>query len=116
MRVGFMRMNAGVRQLSRVAVVALIGGLASACSSDTFRFSDNPFSNAFAAKEDRGVPGITGSIAPAPRMAVQSQPLPAPRQAAPTYSPYTPPKPAAAPAPAPSQPMVSTGPGGWTAQ
>jgi murein DD-endopeptidase MepM/ murein hydrolase activator NlpD len=108
-------MYAGVRQLSRVAVVALIGGLVSACSSDTFRFADSPFSNPFAANEERGEPRMTGSIAPAPRMAVQSQPLPAPRQAAaPAYSPYTPPKPTAAPAP--SQPMVSTGPGGWTAQ
>jgi len=107
-----MRMSVGrVRQLSRFAVLAAIGGLAGGCSSDSMRFAGNPFSNPFASKSDAGEPRMTGSLAPAPRMAVQSQPLPAPRQATvPSYDSYTPPKPAAS-----SQPVTS-GSGGWTAQ
>src|SRR5215212_4742968 len=109
-----MRMSVGrVRQLSRFVVLAAIGGLAGGCSSDSMRLAGNPFSNPFASKSDAGEPRMTGSIAPAPRMAVQSQPLPAPRQAAaPAYEPYTPPRPTAAPA---SQ-AVTSGSGGWTAQ
>jgi biotin carboxyl carrier protein len=109
-----MRISAGVRQLSRLAVITAIGGLAAGCSSDSMRLAGNPFSNPFAAKGDAGEPRMTGSIASAPRTAVQSQPLPAPRQAAaPAYSPPALPKPL--PSPAPSQ-AVTSGPGGWTAQ
>jgi murein DD-endopeptidase MepM/ murein hydrolase activator NlpD len=103
-----------VRQLSRFVVLAAIGGLAGGCSSDSMRFAGNPFSNPFASKSDAGEPRMTGSLAPAPRMAVQSQPLPAPRQAAaPAYAPYTPPKPTS---PAASSQAVTSGSGGWTAQ
>jgi murein DD-endopeptidase MepM/ murein hydrolase activator NlpD len=108
-----MRKSAGVRQLSRLAVIAAIGGLAGGCSSDSMRLAGNPFSNPFSAKGEAAEPRMTGSITPAPRTAVQSQPLPAPRQAAaPSYAAYAPPKPAVA---APSQPVTS-GSGGWTAQ
>jgi murein DD-endopeptidase MepM/ murein hydrolase activator NlpD len=103
-----------VRQLSRFVILAALGGLAGGCSSDSMRFAGNPFSNPFASKGDAGEPRMTGSIAPAPRTAVQSQPLPAPRQAAaPTYAPYSPPKP---PSPATSSQAVTSGSGGWTAQ
>jgi murein DD-endopeptidase MepM/ murein hydrolase activator NlpD len=115
------------RKLSRFAAVAVIGGFAGACSSDTMRLSGSPFSNPFASKGRGSEPTMTGSIPAAPRSAVQSQPLPPPRQtAAPAYNAYTPPKPASAYAPstparavaspAPSQPVTSSGPGGWTAQ
>ncbi len=110
-----------VRKLSRFAVIALIGGLAAGCSSDSTRFASNPFSNPFSAKGQGSEPGMmTGSIAPRPRMAVQSQPLPAPRQvAAPAYAPA--PAPTIAPKPAAtasaaSQAVTSSGPGGWTTQ
>jgi murein DD-endopeptidase MepM/ murein hydrolase activator NlpD len=103
-----------VRQLSRFAVLAAIGGLAGGCSSESMRFAGNPFSNPFASKSDAGEPHMTGSIASVPRAAVQSQPLPAPRQAAaPAYAPYTPPKPMS---PAASSQPVTSGSGGWTAQ
>ena len=111
-----------VRTLSRVAVIALIGGLAGGCSSDSMRFAGNPFSNPFASTSRASEPGMTGSIPAAPRTAVQSQPLPAPRQmasasgpvTASAYAPVMPAKPA--PLPSSSQPVTSSGPGGWTAQ
>src|ERR671913_33298 len=65
------------RKLSRFAAVAVIGGFAGACSSDTMRLSGSPFSNPFASKGRGSEPTMTGSIPAAPRSAVQSQPLPA---------------------------------------
>jgi murein DD-endopeptidase MepM/ murein hydrolase activator NlpD len=111
-----------VRTLSRVAVIASIGGLAGGCSSDSMRFTGNPFSNPFASTSRVSEPGMTGSIPAAPRTTVQSQPLPAPRQmaaasgpvTASAYAPVMPAKPA--PPPSSSQPVTSSGPGGWTAQ
>jgi murein DD-endopeptidase MepM/ murein hydrolase activator NlpD len=111
-----------VRTLSRVSVIALVGGLAGGCSSDSMRFSGNPFSNPFASTSRASEPGMTGSIPAAPRTAVRSEPLPAPRQmaAAPapmtasSYAPVTSVKPT--PSPSPSVPVTSSGPGGWTAQ
>jgi murein DD-endopeptidase MepM/ murein hydrolase activator NlpD len=111
-----------VRTLSRVSVIALVGGLAGGCSSDSMRFSGNPFSNPFASTSRASEPGMTGSIPAAPRTPVRSEPLPAPRQmaAAPapmtasSYAPVTSVKPT--PSPSPSVPVTSSGPGGWTAQ
>lgn len=36
-----------LRAVSRFAVVGVVGGLAGACSSDTMRFSENPFANPY---------------------------------------------------------------------
>jgi murein DD-endopeptidase MepM/ murein hydrolase activator NlpD len=41
------------RYLTRVAAVALLAGLAAGCSSDTSRFSFNPFSNPFKSQPER---------------------------------------------------------------
>src|SRR3954469_8851741 len=49
------------RHLTRVAVVALLAGLAAGCSSDTMRFTENPFSDPF-----RSQPQQTASIDRAP--------------------------------------------------
>lgn len=62
------------RHLTRVAVVALLAGLAAGCSSDTMRFSENPFSDPF-----RSQPQQTAAIQPAPAYPtprVRAQPLP----------------------------------------
>jgi murein DD-endopeptidase MepM/ murein hydrolase activator NlpD len=66
-----------VRSASRVVLVGLLGSLAAACSSDTMRFAESPFSNPFA----KSAPETTGSInapppAAAPVAGVQSQALP----------------------------------------
>jgi len=89
--------------VSRIALVSLIGGLASACSSDSMRFSQ-PFANPFtssqrvAASEPQG--SATTQVAAVPTPRVQSQALP-PVQTAPTSR-------------VPSAPVTS-GQGGWTA-
>ena len=118
-----MRGSAGrVRTLSRLLAIALIGGLAAGCSSDSLRFAGNPFSNPFASKSQDSEPRMTGSVPAAPRSPIRAQPLPAlpqPIASAPVYSrPSTPTKSAALPAPVSRQtPVVaSSGPGGWTAQ
>jgi len=62
------------RHLTRVAAVALLAGLAAGCSSDTLRFTENPFSDPFHSQ-----PRQTASIdrAPAyPTPSVQAQSLP----------------------------------------
>src|SRR3712207_1772577 len=69
--------------VSRIALVGLIGSAAAACSSDTMRLSENPFSNPFASSE-RVAPGTPTMAQPAPAQAsapvataqVQSQALP----------------------------------------
>src|SRR3712207_2936573 len=69
--------------VSRIALVGLIGSAAAACSSDTMRLSENPFSNPFASSE-RVAPGTPTASQPAPSQAsapmataqVQSQSLP----------------------------------------
>ena len=110
-----MRYGELVRSVSRFAVVALLGGMAAACSSDTVRFSEAPFANPFAAKE--ADPPATGGIETAarmPRSSVQSAALapPATRttSAAPGYN-----RPAAPSQSARALP-TSTGPGGWSAE
>lgn len=86
--------------LSRVAAVSLIGGLVAACSSETSRFSDNPFSNPF-----NGGAGnaqvASAPVAPQPGYAPASQPG---GYGAPPAQPAQ-----------PYQPVASVGGGGWTA-
>ncbi|MCJ2057839.1 peptidoglycan DD-metalloendopeptidase family protein [Methylobacterium sp. J-048] len=105
----------GLRTLSRVALIGIIGGGAAACSSDASRLS-NPFSNPFSSE-----PAATGSLpegglkpAPAIRTGrIQSEALGAPGAA---------PRPAASAIPAPSASaapttrVASTGNPGWNAQ
>lgn len=81
--------------VSRIALVALIGSAAAACSTDSARFAENPFSNPFAASE-RMDTGATASsqpqsspsyaAAPMPTASVQAQALP-PVQAQPLSQP-----------------------------
>jgi murein DD-endopeptidase MepM/ murein hydrolase activator NlpD len=61
------------RYLSRVALTALIAGLAAGCSSDTTRFGSNPFSNPFASQSSQTASIPTTQAYPTQR--VQSQPL-----------------------------------------
>lgn len=70
----------GLRTLSRLALVGVIGGAAAACSSDASRLGD-PFTNPFASNE----PSATGSLPDEPRTApairtgrIQSEALAAP--------------------------------------
>lgn len=62
----------GCKPLMRLSVVALIGGTAAACSSDSARFSSA------GAPAGQGGPAYTGSLAAAPTGAVQSAPMTAP--------------------------------------
>jgi len=110
-----MRLRVGSGQwiaVSRITLVSLIGSAAAACSGDTMRFAENPFSNPFAGSE-RIAPGTPTASEPAPFYAgapsysaapmstpsVQAQALP-PVQAQPLPQPS---RMAAAPAPAPIQ-------------
>jgi murein DD-endopeptidase MepM/ murein hydrolase activator NlpD len=110
-----------MRTLTRIFVVAVIGGGAAACGSDVVRLGDNPFSNPFAGSqrfENRSAPAAAG----APDAAGQSAPV-----ATVAAAPLAPPAVAAAPlgAPgvpssgrppsAPSTPSSSASSGGWTA-
>ncbi|HZH10099.1 MAG TPA: peptidoglycan DD-metalloendopeptidase family protein [Microvirga sp.] len=108
--------------VSRIALVSLIGSAAAACSGDSTRLSENPFSNPFANSE-RVAPGTptasqaapSYAAAPVPTPSVQAQALP-PVQAqplsqpsrvasAPVSAPVQQPRPAAMAQPAP-QPKV----------
>lgn len=62
----------GSSSLVRLSVVALLGGTAAACSSDTGRFND-PNASPFATSA--GAPSYTGSVAAAPTGAVQQAPM-----------------------------------------
>jgi len=104
--------------VSRVALVGLIGSAAAACSGDSARFAENPFSNPFASSE-RLAPGTPTASQPAPSYAaapmptpsvqaqalppVQAQPLPQPSRMA--SAPVQQPRPVAMAQPA-SQPKV----------
>jgi murein DD-endopeptidase MepM/ murein hydrolase activator NlpD len=85
----------GSSSLVRLSVVALLGGTAAACSSDTGRFSD-PNASPFSASA--GAPSYTGSVAAAPTGVVQQAPMGGPMgsqvAAAPLASPSAPPYPA----------------------
>jgi murein DD-endopeptidase MepM/ murein hydrolase activator NlpD len=91
--------------VSRIALVSLIGGMASACSSDSMRLSQ-PFANPFAASsrmaasEPEAQAPARSRVAAVPTAPVQSQALP-PLQSAP------PPRVASAP--------VTSSQGGWSA-
>ena len=65
--------------LSRLVAIGLIGGVAGACSSDTMRFSGDPFANPFSASK-AAEPSATGALPDAPvtvpRSSVATQPLP----------------------------------------
>ena len=70
-------------------VLALVALSAAGCSSDTSRF-ESPFSNPFASKPPLAAGEATASVASAPRSGgVESQPLPAPGQAAGSLPPPT---------------------------
>lgn len=98
--------------VSRIALVGAIGSLAAACSGDTMRFAENPFSNPFAASErydtnatPAAQPGsYQTAAAPMPNPAVQAQALP-PIQAQPLPQ----------PAQVAAAPAVSGGAAGWSA-
>jgi murein DD-endopeptidase MepM/ murein hydrolase activator NlpD len=95
--------------VSRIALVSLIGSAAAACSTDSARFAENPFSNPFAASErvDTSAPAAPQSspsyaaAAPMPTASVQAQALP-PVQSQPLSQPS---RIAAAPAPIQSRPV-----------
>jgi murein DD-endopeptidase MepM/ murein hydrolase activator NlpD len=107
--------------VSRIALVGLIGSAAAACSGESSRFAENPFSNPFANSE-RVAPGTsTAAPQPAPSYAaaptpsvqaqalppVQAQPLSQPSRmvSAPVSAPVQQPRPVAMTQPA-SQPKV----------
>jgi murein DD-endopeptidase MepM/ murein hydrolase activator NlpD len=104
--------------VSRIALVSLIGASAAACSTDTLRFSETPFSNPFGSSERVAAtqpPQGPTTVAAMPTAPVQSQALAPiqsqslrPVQARAPYQPQ-PARVAAAPAP------VSGGAAGWTA-
>ncbi|HEV2558523.1 MAG TPA: peptidoglycan DD-metalloendopeptidase family protein [Microvirga sp.] len=105
--------------VSRVAVVAVLGGAVSACSSDTMRFNEafnNPFgtSERFASAQPAAQPqGAAMTVASLPTPSVQSQALP-PIQSQPLAPIQT--GSVSRPSPAPSSaPVTASGPGGWTA-
>ncbi|MBE7243741.1 MAG: peptidoglycan DD-metalloendopeptidase family protein [Actinomycetospora chiangmaiensis] len=112
----------GMRTLSRVALIGIIGGGAAACSSDTMRLGD-PFTNPFASNR-ASEPAATGSLpdtdlAPAPAIRtgrIQSEALGAPSAPiTPRALPAPPPvamKPASA---APATRVASTDAAGWSA-
>ncbi|WAC26121.1 peptidoglycan DD-metalloendopeptidase family protein [Ancylobacter sp. SL191] len=87
--------TSGSSSLVRLSVVALLGGTAAACSSDTGRFND-PNASPFATSA--GAPSYTGSVAAAPTGVVQQAPMGGPMgsqvAAAPLASPSAPPYPA----------------------
>ncbi|WP_299560973.1 peptidoglycan DD-metalloendopeptidase family protein [Enterovirga sp.] len=104
-----------MRAASRIALIGVVGSLAAACSTDSVRFAENPFSNPFAASGagTGAEPSMTGSVdepgpAPAPRApseTVRAEPLAPVRTAAlPTPS---------SPSPAPSR--TASGKAGWSA-
>src|SRR5690349_1324569 len=84
--------------VSRIALVGLIGSAAAACSTDSARFAENPFSNPFAASEridttastpqPQSQPSYSASPMPTPSVhaqalpPVQSQPLSQPTRIA----------------------------------
>ncbi len=95
--------------VSRIALVSLIGSAAAACSTDSARFAESPFTNPFASSDRVATePDTTASTRPAPiygTAPVQTQALP-PVQSSPVRT-------AAASAPVLQAPP---GPGGYSAQ
>jgi murein DD-endopeptidase MepM/ murein hydrolase activator NlpD len=105
----------GLRTLSRVALIGIIGGGAAACSSDASRLS-NPFSNPFSSEPAATGSLPDGSLKPAPAIRtgrIQSEALGAPGAAP---RPAATAIPAPTPAAAPATRVASTGAPGWSAQ
>jgi murein DD-endopeptidase MepM/ murein hydrolase activator NlpD len=104
--------------VSRIALVGLIGGLASACSTETMRFADTSFSNPFASSErvaanqPQSAPQAPAPVAAVPTARIQSQALP-PIQSQALAQPLAPAQ--AQPSRVASAPVTSNGTGGWTA-
>lgn len=99
--------------VSRIALVGLIGSAAAACSTDSARFAENPFSNPFAASERMDTsaspapqPSPSYAAAPMPTPSVQAQALP-PVQSQPLSQPT---RIAAAPAPIQPRPVPAAQP------
>lgn len=92
------------KSIQRLAIVGLLAGTTAACSSDTLRFGDNPFSNPFSQTKTADTT-TTGSIGYSPTPPVYSAPL-------------APPQPAQAVKSAASGAMEAVGgtAKGWTAQ
>lgn len=112
------------RAVSRFAVIGVVGGLAGACSSDTMRFSENPFSNPYSGPKTASAgtkaidPSMTGSIGrPANAGAANAAAMPSSRV---TSSPLAPvgtnvASPVATPMPRESYASSTGGPGWSTA-
>jgi murein DD-endopeptidase MepM/ murein hydrolase activator NlpD len=99
-----MRQDAGRGRwiaVSRIALVGLVGGVASACSTDTVRLSE-PFANPFASSER-----VAGSPAPIEQAPQQVAALPTPAVQSQALPPVAGPRVASAP--------VTSGQGGYTA-
>ncbi|WP_230531994.1 M23 family metallopeptidase [Microvirga roseola] len=104
--------------MSRIALASLIGSAAAACSSDTLRFAESPFSNPFKSS-DRYAQSAPSTpqysqpyYAPAqamPTAPVQAQALP-PVQAQPIAQPYRTAAPVSAPAPLRPMPVAQVAP------
>ncbi|MGO4704259.1 peptidoglycan DD-metalloendopeptidase family protein [Microvirga sp. 2MCAF38] len=100
---------------SRVVLVGFIGSAAAACSSDTIRLTENPFSNPFASSERVAEPQSTAStqsynapVSAVPTAQIQSQALPPVQGAQPMN--LSAPQASVAPAP-----IAASGPAGWSA-
>ncbi len=116
-----------MRTLSRILVVAVIGGAAAACGPDVARMNENPLPNPFGKSErfaEKSPQTATAQATPAPAMppassgpgSVTSAPLAPPSVSS---APLAPPVAAPAPAPTRNATAASTAPasgGGWTAQ
>ena len=104
--------------LTRFALVGLIGGLASACSSESTRLAGTSFSNPFGSTASAKVaePVATGSLS-MPTAPVQSAPLGSPVQSQPiAVARAVPAAPVQPVAPAkPSGMAAARGPAGWSA-
>ncbi len=78
-----------LRAVSRFAVIGVVGGLAGACSTDTMRFSENPFANPYAGPRTASAgrtpdPSMTGSIDRPAKAAAMPSSAPGPFAASPT--------------------------------
>jgi murein DD-endopeptidase MepM/ murein hydrolase activator NlpD len=108
------------RSLARIGFVCVVGGMSAACSSDTMRFAETPFTNPFSSSA-RVEPQTTASVLSAPTAPVQSQALP---PVSPVTSSALPPlsaAPAAVASAAPAavqggRPVSLPGAKGWTTQ
>jgi murein DD-endopeptidase MepM/ murein hydrolase activator NlpD len=103
----------GLGAVSRFALVVLIGGAASACSSDTMRFAENPFSNPFATTTAQQSPPPSTSWESAPSAPAVAAVPTAPVQTA-ALPPLASQPPVASRNPV-SPPVTASGTGGWTA-